>query len=66
MAVFNFTARVTVSILTSVEADSFERAVEIAKERELMSIAPDSYYTAEEFWIAEDLDGIPENITLQN
>lgn len=65
MPVFRFTAEVTVSAVTEVEADTAEEAREIAKER-LVTIrrGHGDNGEAREQWVIDDADGDPQNITL--
>lgn len=65
MPYFNLTANVTISMYTTVEAETLEQAIEIAKERDLMSIAHDGYDKQEETWMADEIDGQPENIHVE-
>ena len=60
---YALTAQVTISFYTEVEADSLEEAIEIAKERELMSVVSTGSDTKDETWMCGELDGMPEKIT---
>lgn len=55
---------VTISIYTEVEAETEENAIQIAEERSLMQI-PMSSESANEVWMAGELDGTPQNITAE-
>ena len=57
------TAEVTISIYTKVKAESKEEAERIAGDRE--EIAKSEWgqsYLADEYWLADDYDGVPLNI----
>ncbi len=60
---YNLTAQMTISIYTEVEADSLEEAIEIAKDRDYMSIVKNGGDSEEDFWMCDELDGYPKNIT---
>ena len=61
---FNLTAQVTISVYTEVEAETIEEAIEIAQERELMGITRTGVDTEQDTWLCDELDGMPENISL--
>ena len=59
---YTISAGITISIHTTVEAESEGEALAIAKERHLGSVCPSCYDAHTEEWVAEDLDGeIHEN-----
>ena len=64
MKQFLISAKVVVSVYTRVEAETLEEAIEIAQERELMGIAQTGCDTEEDTWLCDELDGMPENISL--
>jgi hypothetical protein len=59
---FNLVANITISLYTRVKAKNLKDALEIAKERDLMSIVHNAYETSDDAWIADELDGTPYNI----
>ena len=59
---YRLTAQVTISVYTDVEADSLKEAIEIAEERNLMSIVGNGGDTEEDSWMCDELDGYPKNI----
>lgn len=64
MAKFRLYASVTVSARTTVEADTLEAAIEVAKGRNVEIAGPNSGYSAFDEWIIEEADGEPQGITL--
>ena len=63
MATFTFSASVTVSAYTEIEADTYEEALEIATERELAGFCAQPFDGDEtESWHI-DTDGEPVDIT---
>ena len=63
MKKFNLTAQVTISISTTVEAETLEGAIEISKGREIQKANNwNTEEQAEEVWISDDFDGEPQNI----
>jgi len=63
METFRFTASLTISTYTSVEAETLEEALQIAKQRhDLMSIASNNGDSEDEVWMIDELDGYPYNI----
>lgn len=65
MPQYEVNAHVTISISTKVQAETEEQAIEIAKNREMMEIIPDVYYTDDRFWVISVLDGEPTNIRIE-
>lgn len=59
---FLLTARVTISVYTKVEAETLEEAIRIAGERDLMPVVHSGGETAEDTWMCDELDGVPECI----
>ena len=53
---------VTVSVYTTVEANSIEEAKKIAQDRGFMSISSNGGGTENDSWICEELDGFPNDI----
>jgi hypothetical protein len=62
MTRFKLSGRVVISLYTEVEAETIEEAIEIAKDRELMSIVDNGYNSQEDSWMADELDGTVEGI----
>lgn len=60
---FALTAEMTISLYTEVQAETLEEAIEIAKERELMTVVSTGGDTKYDSWMSDELDGMPENIT---
>lgn len=63
---FTLIAHVTISVYTEVEADTLEKAIEIADNRSLMSIPTGIGEDKSEEWVTDELDGVPENIRLED
>ena len=63
MKKFALTAEIAISLYTEVEAETLEEAIEIAEERDLMAIVGTGGETKSDTWMADELDGMPENIT---
>lgn len=57
MTIFKLTAPITVTAYTEVEADTIEKAREIAAGRSAVIGGPMSGYDASEHWIIDDADG---------
>lgn len=65
MAQFKLSATVTISIYTTVEADTLEEAIAQAERRNIeFSNNNNSDEQEESVWIADELDGMPERIKL--
>jgi hypothetical protein len=62
MKTFIFTAKVTISIYTEIDADTLESGIEIANERSLMSIVQNGSDTEKDSWMCDELDGVPYDI----
>lgn len=63
MAKFYFSAHLTVSAFTEVEADTMEEAMEIAEGRDVAGLCANPYCSDEsESWHFEG-DGLPQGIT---
>jgi predicted metal-dependent TIM-barrel fold hydrolase len=60
---FKLTAEITISLYTEVEAETLEEAIAIAEERDLMAIVGTGGDTKNDTWMADELDGMPKNIT---
>lgn len=54
---FKFAGKVTISVYTTVEAETLEDALEIANEKALMDITHTGGATEETEWMADELDG---------
>jgi hypothetical protein len=59
---FKLVAEVTISVSTIVEADTLEKAIEIAEERSNMDIPINNGYPEDEYWVTDELDGSVQNI----
>jgi hypothetical protein len=59
---FLLTAKVTISVYTEVEAETLKEAMRIAEERDLMPVIHSGGQTAEDTWMCDELDGVPEYI----
>jgi hypothetical protein len=62
MMQFNLACTVTVSAYTSVEADSLEEAIDIARERDVELHFNGSGTSEDEVWCVEGADGCPTGI----
>ena len=64
MSTYRFTALMTISVFTEVEADSEDEALEIAKERGTLGMTHQPFDgDAGDGWLCDELDGEPVNIT---
>ena len=66
MKTFKLEAFVTISLYTEVEAETLEEAIEIAEERDLMTIVDNGHDDETIAWMADELDGTVKNITHEN
>jgi len=57
MATFDLEGKVTISVYTTVEADSFEEALEIAASREVETLEWGDLNQEERVWVSDDFDG---------
>lgn len=63
MKTFDLSAKVTIGIYTTVEANSLEEAIEIAEKRHIETAwLNSSSRQAKEVWVSEGFDGMPVNI----
>jgi hypothetical protein len=63
METFDLCAKLTVTTFTSVQANSLEEAIQIAKEsQDMMSIATNNGDTPDVVWMIDTLDGVPYDI----
>lgn len=62
MKEFTISAKVTVSTYTKVQANTLEEAIELASNRGFMEIPPSNYYTEDEFWMVDEIDGTPYDL----
>jgi hypothetical protein len=62
MTTFQLSAVVSVSATTTVEADTLEEAIKVAKAREVVIGGLHTGADPEEQWVVEDADGSPEQI----
>ena len=58
MPQFNLSAMITVSAYTTVEAETLEEAISIAKSREAVNGALGGH-SEKDLWIVDDIDGEP-------
>lgn len=66
MKEYMVTVIVTISVHTKVKAKSKKEAIEIADDRPLCDIDTSDYYAEDEFWVTSgELDGLPENIKVE-
>ena len=65
MAKFKLTGMVTVSVHTEVEADTLEKAIEIAKERDIERYQWSDKTQASDVWVNEDYDGEVHSIEIE-
>lgn len=63
---FNLSAEVTISIYTIVEAETLEEAIELSGEREIETGQFNTEEQRESAWVADDYDGVPQNIKQEN
>jgi hypothetical protein len=57
MKEFNLNGKVTISVYTTVKANSLEEAIKIAKERDISNYHYSSPKQSHEDWINEEYDG---------
>lgn len=62
MPKYRFTGTVTISVVTEVEADTYEEALEEAEGRETEIGPPPTPHTEEEAWTTDELDGVVYDI----
>lgn len=62
MKEFNLSASVTISVYTTVEAETLEQAIAIAKNRDVKPYQWGSKDQEKENWISDEFDGEPLNI----
>jgi hypothetical protein len=62
VTIFRFSAAVTVSAYTEVEADTQEEALEEAEGRDVVIGGLHTGADPGETWVIEEADGIPQNI----
>jgi len=62
MKKFNLSACVGVSAYTTVEAETLDQAIKIAKDRDVVIGGVGSGYSEDEFWVIDDADGLPQEI----
>ena len=62
MPKFNLTASVTISVYTDVEAETLEKAIEIAKKRDITNYKWGDKEQVNQSWISDEFDGSPINI----
>ena len=65
MAEFKFTAKITITTFTTIEADTAEEAIILAQDRQdYMMIASNNGDEECDVWMIEDMDGTAYDITL--
>lgn len=62
MAVYKFSAQVTVSCHITIEADSLEQAREMAESNESVMLSPMVNGQDDDCWVIDDADGAPQEI----
>ena len=65
MNTYKISASVTISIYTEVTAYSEEEALRDAEDKSMMDIVHDDSSSPEDYWIAEELDGSPMDIKIE-
>lgn len=65
MPIFHLGARVTVSTSTSVEADTLEEAIDLAKKRPVLHVSAGGP-SESDVWVVDELDGEPDSIYHDN
>lgn len=63
MPKFKLEGRVKISIYTTVEADTLEEAIEIAKCRDIEQYSYGEKVQSDRVWVSDDFDGFPVDIT---
>jgi hypothetical protein len=63
MAKFKLTGLITVSVYTTVEADTLEEAISIAKERDIESYNYGTLNQDYDVWVNDGYDGVVKSIT---
>ncbi len=63
MKEYKLNGNVTISIYTTVEANSLKEAIEVAEDRNIEVYEWGLKYQRNEAWVAEEYDGTPKNIT---
>jgi hypothetical protein len=66
MAKFNLTALCTISVTTTVEANTLEEAIKIASQRTDIMNGQFEHPDENESWVANDYDGVPTKIRLSD
>ena len=62
MKKYNLSGNVTISLYTTIEANSLEEAIEIAEDRDIEKYEWGIEKQKNEVWVAEEYDGDPNNI----
>lgn len=62
MTKYNVAAAVTCTAITEVEADSPEKAIEIARDRQVVLGGPMTGYDVAEYFVVDDADGEPTGL----
>ena len=65
MAKYNLFASITCTAMTVVHAENAEEAIKIAEDRHAHIGGAGSGYEATEYWLVDDADGEPEEITAE-
>ena len=63
MTKFNLTASITVSVYTVVEAETIEKAIIIAEDRDVEKLEYGQKEASKHSWVNDELDGSVFNIT---
>lgn len=64
MPKFGLEAKVTISIYTTVEADTLEEAIQLAEDREIENYSFHERGQSDRCWVSDDFDGMPVGISL--
>ena len=64
MTEFKLIAHCTISVTTTVEAETLEEAIKIADQRTDILNGQFEHPDENKHWVAEDYDGVPHNIKL--
>lgn len=62
MKTFKLIASITITIYTNVEAETLSDAIFIAANRDVMQIPTNIGEDKNEEWVADELDGMPEDL----
>jgi hypothetical protein len=65
MKEYTVSAQMTISVYTIVQAENEQEAKKLAQDRPNGSPCHQAFGDGTEVWIADDLDGVPVNITVE-